>query len=210
MRERWRNVFLAIGIIAIVVMLFTFPMDSQSLLRSLRRAGVWLPAVVVLWAFIYLMNAWSWYVIIHDGQHGRIPFRTVYKLTVSSFALNYATPVGLMGGEPYRIMELTPYVGASKATSSVILYVMMHIFSHFCFWLTASLLFLLTRPSGAAMTTLAAMLLAVCLLAVYFFAKGYRQGLALRSLGLLSRLPWVGRWARPFMERKREGLLRID
>ena len=86
----------------------------------------------------------------------------------------------------------------------------MHIFSHFCFWLTASLLFLLTRPSGAAMTTLAAMLLAVCLLAVYFFAKGYRQGLALRSLGLLSRLPWVGRWARPFMERKREGLLRID
>ena len=166
MRERWRNVFLAIGIIAIVVMLFTFPMDSQTLLRSLRRAGVWLPAVVVLWAFIYLMNAWSWYVIIHDGQHGRIPFRTVYKLTVSSFALNYATPVGLMGGEPYRIMELTPYVGASKATSSVILYVMMHIFSHFCFWLTASLLFLLTRPSGAAMTTLAAMLLAVCLLAV--------------------------------------------
>ena len=210
MRERWRNVFLAIGIIAIVVMLFTFPMDSQTLLRSLRRAGVWLPAVVVLWAFIYLMNAWSWYVIIHDGQHGRIPFRTVYKLTVSSFALNYATPVGLMGGEPYRIMELTPYVGVSKATSSVILYVMMHIFSHFCFWLTASLLFLLTRPSGAAMTTLAAMLLAVCLLAVYFFAKGYRQGLALRSLGLLSRLPWVGRWARPFMERKREGLLRID
>lgn len=210
MRDKWRNIFLAIGIIAIVVMLFTFPMDSQSLLQSLKRAGVWLPAVVVLWAFIYLLNAWSWYAIIHDGHHGHIPFRTVYKLTISSFALNYATPVGLMGGEPYRIMELTPYVGASKAASSVILYVMMHIFSHFCFWMTASLLFLLTRPSGAAMTTLSAILLAVCLLAVYIFAKGYRQGLALRSLGLLSRLPWVGRWARSFKEKKQESLQRID
>ena len=40
MRDRWRNVFLAIGIIAIVVMLFTFPMDSHSLLRSLRLLSI--------------------------------------------------------------------------------------------------------------------------------------------------------------------------
>jgi hypothetical protein len=51
-----------------------------------------------------------------------------------------------MGGEPYRIMELTPYVGASKATSSVILYVMMHIFSHFWFWLVSAVLFVIFEP----------------------------------------------------------------
>lgn len=91
----------------------------------------------------------------------------VYKLTVSGFALNYATPVGLMGGEPYRIMELTPYVGASKATSSVILYVMMHIFSHFCFGFFY-LLYLALRPVDIAMGTILAVVGAVSLLAIYF------------------------------------------
>lgn len=123
------------GIAAIVVMLCSFDMEYDELLANLRRAGMWLLAVVGLWIIIYLFNTLSWYIIIRDGKKGTpIPFWKVYKLTVSGFALNYATPVGLMGGEPYRIMELTPYVGASKATSSVILYVMMHIFSHFCFW----------------------------------------------------------------------------
>lgn len=137
---------LVFGIFAIVVMLCTFDMDYQELWQNLRKAGVWFPAVILLWVFIYYLNAWSWYVIIRDGKHAKVPFWKVYKLTVSGFALNYATPVGLMGGEPYRIMELTPYVGASKATSSVILYVMMHIFSHFWFWLVSVVLFVIFEP----------------------------------------------------------------
>ena len=96
-------------------MLCTFDMEYDELLANLRRAGIWLPAVVGLWIIIYLFNTLSWYIIIRDGKKGTpIPFWKVYKLTVSGFALNYATPVGLMGGEPYRIMELTPYVGASN------------------------------------------------------------------------------------------------
>ena len=104
-----------------------------------------------------------------------IPFWKVYKLTVSGFALNYATPVGLMGGEPYRIMELTPYVGASKATSSVILYVMMHIFSHFCFWFFSIFLYLALRPVDIAMGTILAVVGAVSLLAIYFFYERLQE-----------------------------------
>ena len=177
------------GIAAIVVMLCSFDMEYDELLANLRRAGMWLLAVVGLWIIIYLFNTLSWYIIIRDGKKGTpIPFWKVYKLTVSGFALNYATPVGLMGGEPYRIMELTPYVGASKATSSVILYVMMHIFSHFCFWFFSIFLYLALRPVDIAMGTILAVVGAVSLLAIYFFMK----------------------WAKRFSENKREALERVD
>lgn len=118
----------------------------------------------------YLSVQYPFLVYYHPGwkKGTPIPFWKVYKLTVSGFALNYATPVGLMGGEPYRIMELTPYVGASKATSSVILYVMMHIFSHFCFWFFSIFLYLALRPVDIAMGTILAVVGAVSLLAIYF------------------------------------------
>ena len=210
MKEKFRNVFWFFGIFAIVVMLFTFDMDYAELLQNLRKAGVWFPAVILLWVFIYYLNAWSWFIIIRDGKHAKVPFWKVYKLTISGFALNYATPVGLMGGEPYRIMELTPYVGASKATSSVILYVMMHIFSHFCFWLASSLLYVLVEPMNWGMGIVLSVVVASCLLAVYFFMKGYRNGMAVRTLNLLGHVPFVKKWAQRFAVEKKEALERVD
>lgn len=210
MKEKFRNIFWFFGIFAIVVMLCTFDMDYQELWQNLRKAGGWFPAVILLWVFIYYLNAWSWYVIIRDGKHAKVPFWKVYKLTVSGFALNYATPVGLMGGEPYRIMELTPYVGASKATSSVILYVMMHIFSHFWFWLVSVVLFVIFEPVNWGMGIMLSVVAFFCLLAIYFFMKGYRNGMAVRTFKLLCRLPYVKRWASRFLTEKRETLERVD
>lgn len=198
------------GIAAIVVMLCSFDMEYDELLANLRRAGMWLPAVVGLWIIIYLFNTLSWYIIIRDGKKGTpIPFWKVYKLTVSGFALNYATPVGLMGGEPYRIMELTPYVGASKATSSVILYVMMHIFSHFCFW------FFLSFVSGSTSGRYCHGNYIGCCgggfsFSHLFFMKGYKNGMAVRTLKLLQHIPFIKEWAKRFSENKREALERVD
>lgn len=210
MRDKIRNIFWFFGIFAIVVMLFTFDMDYNELLENLKRAGYWFPAVVLLWVVIYFINAWSWYVIICDGKHAKVPFWKVYKLTISGFALNYATPVGLMGGEPYRIMELTPYVGGSKATSSVILYVMMHIFSHFCFWLFSVVLFLIVQHVNFAMGIMLGVVGFFCLTAVYFFMKGYKNGMAVKTLRLLTHIPYVKKWAVKFLSEKKETLERID
>ena len=70
MKSKYRNIFLIFGIVAIVVMLCTFDMEYDELLANLRRAGIWLPAVVGLWIIIYLFNTLSWYIIIRDGKKG--------------------------------------------------------------------------------------------------------------------------------------------
>ena len=210
MKDKFRNIFWFFGAFAIVVMLCTFDMDYAELLENLRRAGYWLPAVILLWVFIYFLNAWSWYIIICDGKHAKVPFWKIYKLTVSGFALNYATPVGLMGGEPYRIMELSPYVGGSKATSSVILYVMMHIFSHFCFWFFSVLLFFAVEPVNIGMGIMLGVVGLCCLIAIYFFMKGYKNGMAVRTLKLLTHVPFVKNWARRFIAEKMDSLEQVD
>lgn len=211
MKNKYRNIFILFGIAAIVIMFLTFDMEYEELWNNLKRAGMWLPAVLALWVIIYLLNTFSWYFIIRDGEKGSpIPFWKVYKLTVSGFALNYATPCGLMGGEPYRIMELTPYTGASKATSSVILYVMMHIFSHFCFWFASIFLYIVICPVSLFMGVLLTIIGSLCLVAIYFFVKGYRNGMTVKTLRILCRMPFVKRWAANFLEKKYDTLKRID
>ena len=209
---RYRNVFLLIGVAAIVVMLLTFDMSWSEVWHHVRRAGVWFPAVLLLWIPIYMMNARAWQVIINDGNQASIGYWRVLKYTISGYALNSVTPVGLLGGEPYRIMELTPLVGSARAASSVILYAMMHIFSHFCFWLFSIGLFLLRygRTMTWPVATLLLLITLFCLAGVYFFLVGYRDGLAMRALRFFGHLPFIGRRIRRLMELHADGIRRVD
>lgn len=140
----------------------------------------------------------------------KIGFLWLYKITVSGFALNYATPGGLMGGEPYRIMALTPKIGAEKASSSVILYVMTHIFSHFWFWLICSVLYIFLRPVNVLTGIMLAVIIAICLTAIWFFLKGYRHGLAYSGMKLISHIPGLRKRASRFIDNHRRQLDTID
>lgn len=210
-RSQLRNLFLAFGLVAVVIMLFTFDLSYEELWANLRRAGIYLPLVLVLWAFVYLINTWSWWIILHSsGPCGGLRFHTLYKYSVTGFALNAVTPVGLMGGEPYRILELTPYVGVERATSSVILYVMMHIFSHFCFWLFSVVLYVCLYPVTPVVGGVLAFVVLFCGSLGFLFWRGYRHGMAVAILRFGSRLPFLRRPALRFAERHRERLTAID
>lgn len=212
MSPRLRNIFLGIGLVAVVIMLCTFDMSYAELWQKIRSAGYWFWAVILLWLPIYMLNAWSWYLLINDGQTGHVGYWRVFKYTITGYALNYVTPVGVLGGEPYRIMELTPYVGAAKASSSVILYAMMHIFSHFWFWAFSIVLFVALYASvitwPIALVLLA--MTAFCALGIYFFMLGYRNGLANRALRFFSRWPLIGKRIARFAQRNQETIQRVD
>ena len=145
MRPLYRNLFFALGIAAVWLMVRNLDVTWAEAATAARRAGIWLPACLLLWLVIYLMNAWAWSLIIRSGeqeqQERSVGFWRIMKYTVTGYALNYVTPAGVLGGEPYRIMELRPFLGTERAVSCVLLNSMMHIFSHFCFWAFCIVLF---------------------------------------------------------------------
>ena len=213
MNKKFQNFFFIFGMVVLCIMAYN--LDFADAWQKIQHAGYWFFAVVILWAFLYLFNTTAWYTIIRSQtqdveERKKVSFLWLYKVTVSGFALNYATPGGLMGGEPYRIMELTPKIGAERATSSVVLYAMTHIFSHFWFWLISIFLYILTQSVNLLMGIMLAVIFIFCTSAIWFFLTGYKKGLAVRMMNLVRHIPVVKRWAEPFIANHKEELDRID
>ena len=90
MKSTTRNIFFAFGLIAVIVMLFTFKVSFAQLWADICHAGYWLFAIFGLWIFLYIMNACTWRIIIKGSGDCPIPFWKILKLTITGFALNYA------------------------------------------------------------------------------------------------------------------------
>ena len=210
MKKKYQNGFFIFGIIVLTIMVSQ--LDFGMVWTNLKRAGYWFFAIIGLWVFLYMINTMTWYIIIRSGHGNKkeISWWWLYKITISGFALNYATPGGLMGGEPYRIMELTPKIGAERATSSVILFSMTHIFSHFCFWFSSIFLYIFVMGVNVFMGILLSAIAAFCILGFWFFSVGYRKGLAVSALNFLKHFPGAKKWARGFIDRHDEQLRSID
>lgn len=215
MRNKTRNIFFVFGIIAIIVMLFTFKVSFAELWADILHAGYWLVAILGLWVILYIMNAYAWRIIIRGSGDCPIPFWKILKVTITGFALNYATPAGLMGGEPYKILEVKPYIGTQRATSSVLLFAMMHIFSHFCFWATSIIVYVALVMNGitslgTGMGIILLLMAIFCGGGIYLFIRGYKNGMVVKILTCISHIPGLKKWTRTLIETHKEDLQKID
>ena len=216
-KKRLNNLFFILGVAAVVVMLLTFDVSFIELWQHLCHAGYWLIPIIGVWLLVYGLNALAWQAIIEGNIGGKAPisFWRIYRLTITGYALNYATPVGGLGGEPYRIMELSKDIDNQHATSSVILYAMMHFFAHFWFWFVSIFIYLALvligdMPMTTAIGTTLTVIVVFCLLAFYLFSKGYRNGLVKYVLGVVSRIPGLKKWTLRFWARHSEAITNID
>ena len=217
-KQRLNNLFFFFGIAAVVVMLLTFDVSFAELWQHLCKAGYWLVPIIGIWIFVYALNAFAWrYVIQGNMGNEKLPtsFWRIYKLTITGYALNYATPVGGLGGEPYRIMELSKDIDKERATSSVILYAMMHFVAHFWLWFSSIFMYLgLAAIGDVPLNTLVGTILGIiavfCMIAFYLFSKGYRKGLVVKAIRWIGKLPGLKGWSTRFLDKHAETLQHID
>ena len=206
--NKYNTLFFVLGALALCVMVYHI--GFEIIVGNISETGWWFAAIVGIWLPVYLLNAWSWRVIIHDEKSVRAPFWTILKLTVSGYAINYVTPVVALGGEPYRILELQRHVGGKKATSSVLLYSMIHMTSHLLFWLTAAVLAVAVfRPSPAVNAALG-VAAALCVAGGVCFLKAYRKGLLMKTIRIANKIPFVKKMVRKISAEQLEKINETD
>jgi uncharacterized protein (TIRG00374 family) len=205
-----RNLFFLLGFLALVLMAWCIGFDTIA--NNVVQTGWWFFVIIGMWLPIYMINTAALNTIIRDDNPANrtVSFMHLFKINVSGFALKAATPLGFLGGDPYKIMELKSLYGMEKATSSVLLYTMTHITAHCLFWALSIVAAALFLPMPEKYSTMLLVSFVVFVFFLYLLWRGYRNGLTVRCFKMLSRIPLLKRWVVPFCLKYDEKLHQID
>lgn len=206
MNKYLKTTFFLIGLGVFAWLISDFGISN--IIENVKKSGWWFIPVVGVWGIVYYLNAWAWYYVI-DAKKKKVPFKNIYGITLSGFAINYITPFVNLGGEPYRVIALKDRIGLHSAVSSVILYTMLHFLSHFIFWITAIVLAgaLLPLASGLKITLLSAFIILSAL--IWFVFSRHKKGIFSSLLNILSKFPFL-KSLQSKLAKKEESLLKID
>ena len=204
-------VFFLLGLVGLVVMFFETDfslIDWDGKVWGLLP--VWLPVILLIWAVIYAMHVISYRIILGESRK-KIRAGFLVKMTLTGFALNDVTPIGLIGGEPYRIMEMKPFIGVEKAISTTLTFSVMHVFTHMLFLFTgAAAYFVIGCPGGTVATVFVGIALVLLGLVVFAFFRSGKHRLVGSFLKFFSRIPKLGRFVTAFIDKNREKIDDID
>lgn len=206
----YKILFFVIGVATLCYMLYALGLDV--IWQNIQKTGWWFLPVIGSWLIIYILNAIAFKAIIQEPSipSSNLHFLSVLKLTISGYAINYITPFVALGGEPYRIMELKPRLGIQKASSSVLLYSLMHMFSHVLFWLASIILILIYVPVNTIMITGCSVMFVTGVVLCYWFGRVYKKGFTLSTFRVLAKVPGLKKKVGSFVQEKHDSLKEID
>lgn len=190
-------------------MMTKMDLSLPSMKYLFSQAGIFFPLILILWVFIYAVNTLSWKLILVGLKSEPISWKMLYRITVSGFALNYITPGGLNGGEAYRVMALKESVGLARASSSTLLFSIIHVGSHLVFWFIAFAVFLF-YPQEMTFRIICGFALLLCLVFLWLFHLLMKKGAMHLLAVLLTKIPKLGKYIHRFEKKHKETLLRID
>ncbi|OFY16569.1 MAG: hypothetical protein A2X11_12350 [Bacteroidetes bacterium GWE2_42_24] len=186
MKNKTTNlIFLMLGGAILIFLLWDF--GFENIWSNVHKIGWWLAPITGIWLIIYILNAQAWKVII--GKDNTVNFFRLLSLKITGFSINYLTPVVGLAGEPWKILNIKNEIGVEKASSSIILYNMMHILSHFYFWVTAVILFLVTNIPEVVTTLVLGFVLAILVSLIAVFYIWHSKGVVYSLLRFLRVIP---------------------
>jgi uncharacterized membrane protein YbhN (UPF0104 family) len=208
--KAYKVVFMILGVLTLGFMIYK--LGFHDIVVNISKTGGWFIPIIGSWLAIYVLNALAFRQIIQEPEvpSTDLPFLTVLRLTITGYAINYITPFVALGGEPYRILELKKFVGITKATSSVLLYGMMHVFSHVIFWMLSIFLILAVVPLDQTLLTGCIVAFFAFILIAVWFLRIYKKGFTMSTFQLLEKVPFVKKKATAFLKEKSESLQEID
>ncbi|MBR1770075.1 MAG: flippase-like domain-containing protein [Bacteroidales bacterium] len=202
MKKQHLNILLfTVGIGIIVFMIYN--LGWQEVINDIKKVGWWIIPISASRLLMYPLNTFSWRSVTcyTEEDKEKISWLRMFRLTISGYAINYITPVMALGGEPYRIMAMKDDLGTKRATSSVLTYAMMHILSHFVFWIIGFLLLFLyfavenieINSYRRFILICAGVFILLSIVAIQFILRMYRYGVIKRFFFFVNKIPYLGK-----------------
>lgn len=211
MKGKYKILFFLIGIAGFVFLIIQTDPDMEDWQKLLTPGlPLLLLGLLLLWAVIYLMHTMVYRFIIGPDVP-KINMFHLYWTCVSGFALNEVTPLGMVGGEPYRILELKRYLGIEKATSVTLTFSILYIIGHVLLWITGIIIYFLIGSPGEPVTTAILLFVMLILLGICFaFFNIKNSGIIFPILSFLSKIFFLKKPISSLLEKKGSQIDSID
>jgi uncharacterized protein (TIRG00374 family) len=203
--RRTQLIFFSVGVIALTILIWRS--GPAQLLADVREAGWAVPAVVAVYGIVYVLNTIAWRLTMI--QEPKLTFSTAWSINVAAFSINYLTPFASIGGEPYKIVAASQWMGTANATASALNFRLVHMQAHALIFLTGVVLAFIWLPRTAiGLPILILMAVVLVGLNALLFAL-HREGMVERLFNLANRIPLVCRLV-VRLEPKRAALIEVD